>query len=84
MMRACREAGQSFGGAVPIAAFADPANADAIICWADGQIAKSPPPDANGSVAPAFDRVVYRASTGGYIIALIEAGYRSQLTVTPP
>jgi hypothetical protein len=83
MMRACEAAGRGYK-AVPIAAFPNPEDADTIVCWADGHVFKSPPPSPGGSVPADFDRLVYNATTGGAFVTLIAAGYRDQLSVSPP
>jgi hypothetical protein len=69
---------------VPIAAFKDPVDAGHVICWADGHVAKSPPPVPGGTVPPAFDRLEFKVALDGSRPVLIGAGYRSSLRVRPP
>jgi len=83
LTQACARAGQA-SEAVPIAAFVDPTDARRIICWADGHVFKSPPPGPDGSTRPDFDRLVYTATKDGFFLDLLEAGYRDQMTVSPP
>ena len=54
----------------------------AVLCYIDGPIPKGPPPDANGSVPPSFDRGVYAVVDGES--SLVEAGYRDSLPVVAP
>jgi hypothetical protein len=54
----------------------------AVLCYIDGQIPKGPPPDANGSVPPSFDRGIYAVVDG--VSSLVEAGYRDHLPIIAP
>ena len=54
----------------------------AVLCYIDGPIPKGPPPDANGSVPPSYDRgvwVVIDGESGPF-----QAGYRDHLPVVAP
>lgn len=83
LLAACETGARGYGG-VPIAAFRDPSNAGKVICWADGHVAKSPPPSPGGPVPPSYDRLVFRTTLDGKGVVLIEAGYRSSLPVLSP
>lgn len=83
ILASCEAGARDYGG-VPIAAFRDPSNAGKVICWADGHVAKSPPPSPDGSVPLSYDRLVFRTTDDGKGVVLIEAGYRSSLPVQSP
>jgi len=52
-------------------------------CYIDGHIAKAPPPPAEGTPEPSFDRALLFAATG-VDAAFYAAGYRDKLTPEPP
>ena len=83
LMQACRRAGSDYQ-AVPIAAFVDPSNNSNVLCWADGHVAKSPPPGPGGSAPPDFDRLAFTATTDGTFVRFLAAGYRDRFDVVPP
>ncbi len=83
LIGACESGAHAYDG-VPIAAFEDPSTEGVVTCWADGRVAKSPPPNPDGSTPPSFDRLVFTARMDGAFIALLRAGYRDQMPVTPP
>ncbi|MDP9336341.1 MAG: hypothetical protein M3Q30_23920 [Actinomycetota bacterium] len=83
LLAACDAGAKEYSG-VPIAAFTDVSEPGEVICWADGHVAKSPPPGPNGSVPPDFNRLVFKSTLDGKHVLLIEAGYRNSMKVTPP
>lgn len=52
-------------------------------CYMDADIAKGPPPDLDGNVAPSFDRALFYAADG-VPLAFQAAGYRDRLVPEPP
>lgn len=82
LLQACEPGARAYEG-VPIAAFNHPSEDGLVVCWADGRVAKSPPP-VHGSVPPDFDRLVFTATMDGDSVELLQAGYRNLLTVSPP
>jgi hypothetical protein len=54
----------------------------AILCYIDGPIPKGPPPYANGSVPPSYDRGIYAIVDGES--SPVEFGYRDHLPVVGP
>jgi hypothetical protein len=82
-MTSCTSCAAEYDG-VPIAAFEDPTDANHVICWADGRVAKSPPPVVGGSPLRAYDRVVFVARRDGTFLRLVQAGYRDSLPVQAP
>src|SRR5258708_1988550 len=83
LMQACRRAGSDYL-AIPIAAFVNPSNNSNVVCWADGHVAKSPPPLPGGIARPDFDRLVFTATTDGTFVKFVAAGYRDRFNVAPP
>lgn len=58
-------------------------NVSAAKCYIDADIAKGPPPDLDGNVAPTFDRALIYAADG-VPLAFQAAGYRDRLVPEPP
>jgi hypothetical protein len=83
LLTTCEAGARAYNG-VPIAAFKDPSAEGDVICWADGEVAKSPPPAADGTVRPPYDRLVFTARCDGAFVKLLRAGYRDRMKVTPP
>ncbi len=54
----------------------------ATICYIDGEIAKGPPPEPNGTIPPSFDRVVIVVV--GQDTILVSAGYSQDLPIQAP
>jgi outer membrane protein assembly factor BamB len=81
LLSACEEGARAYSG-VAIAAFKDPSSEGDVICWADGEVPKSPPPGAVRT--DPFDRLVFIARADGTFVRLVQAGYRDQMKVTPP
>ena len=83
LLAACSAGARAYDG-VAIAAFKDPSSQGQVICWADGHVAKSPPPLPDHSQPKDFDRVVFKATLDGRNVVLVEAGYRTALPVNAP
>jgi hypothetical protein len=79
----CAEGARDYGG-VPIAVFNDPSDPREVICWADGHVAKSPPPGPGGVIRPEYNRLVFKVTLDGKNLVLIAAGYRSAMPVKVP
>lgn len=54
-----------------------------VLCWYDGLVGKSPPPDAEGRVAAPFDRYALFVDPAG-VRTMILAGYADRLPVEAP
>jgi hypothetical protein len=83
LLAACTAGARAYDG-VAIAAFNDPSSPGQVICWADGHVAKSPPPLPGDSQPLDYDRVVFTATLDGKNVVLVEAGYRTSLPVQAP
>ena len=83
LLTACTAGARAYDG-VAIAAFKDPSSLGQVICWADGHVAKSPPPLPDHSQPKDYDRVVFTATLDGRNVVLVEAGYRTSLPVQAP
>jgi hypothetical protein len=83
LLAACTAGARAYDGVV-IAAFKDPSSRGQVICWADGHVAKSPPPLPGHSQPKDYDRVVFTATLDGKNRVLVEAGYRTSLPVQAP
>jgi hypothetical protein len=69
LLAACTAGARAYDG-VAIAAFKDPSSPDQVICWADGHVAKSPPPLPDRAQPKDYDRVVFKATLDGRNVVL--------------
>ena len=83
LVPACEPGAREYDGVV-IAAFADPSVDERVVCWADGSVAKSPPPNASGEVQPPYDRLVFTVMSDGTTFRFLRAGYRTTMKVEEP
>jgi hypothetical protein len=81
---ACAPGAELYSATV-IAAYEHPTDDTIVVCWADGLVAKSPPPQPGSEESPRpFDRLAYTAHTDGSYVETIQAGYRDRMIPQPP